>query len=429
MLLRCCISCIESLCTHNPISIVCSHTVPSLALTAVDCKQLPKFHRRAWVRRVAPAASKSAERVAADLDLSLQLAQALRAEAGAQHPSITDSWLLQEAGVSPVRRLNAVLAYLREVHCYCFYCSEQFENPDELFLACGEYHARGAGSAARPQDADFFAALEKGLRSRMAGPPLATAPASAVQKRLMGEFFDKLMKKKSEEKWKCLFEGCAKAFQGPNFLMKHIESKHSEAHGEAQQRAVEQQAVANYLDSLEADRLQALDAHKHVHGRNPNDGRGGDQPYQQNRPLQVFPQAGGLGMGAVGLRFLPQQHQQAQLMGSGAMRFGQRGGPGSQPGLLEFQSGAFFRGPTGLTGFGVSTNANGIPLIMPRTPVQAAADGEGAEAVWEWACFHFHFLLVLFFIFVSFVGLVCCCVAQGFFFPLFFFETFFQVCL
>jgi hypothetical protein len=33
--------------------------------------------------------------------------------------------------------------YIRRVHVYCYYCSEEFFDPEDLFFRCGELHLRG----------------------------------------------------------------------------------------------------------------------------------------------------------------------------------------------------------------------------------------------------------------------------------------------
>lgn len=42
-----------------------------------------------------------------------------------------------------LQRLDRYIAYLRRVHCFCYYCGEEYIDADDVLFRCGEIHLRG----------------------------------------------------------------------------------------------------------------------------------------------------------------------------------------------------------------------------------------------------------------------------------------------
>lgn len=79
-------------------------------------------------------------RVRKDLEKATECARKFDAEAG-----IVDNPLLKEsllAQLSPIRRLNLMLLYLRKIHFLCYYCGKHFLSEEHLFARCSGMHER-----------------------------------------------------------------------------------------------------------------------------------------------------------------------------------------------------------------------------------------------------------------------------------------------
>jgi len=44
--------------------------------------------------------------------------------------------------LQPNEKLDLILAYLRRVHCYCFYCAAEYDE-ESIMKQCGLTHVRG----------------------------------------------------------------------------------------------------------------------------------------------------------------------------------------------------------------------------------------------------------------------------------------------
>ena len=90
-----------------------------------------------------PGIASTAPRINADFELARKVAEHFDELRGIQ-----DNPLFNESGsvlaqLSDERRLDAVLAYLRVVHRYCYYCGLEFESERDMQYRCGREHIRG----------------------------------------------------------------------------------------------------------------------------------------------------------------------------------------------------------------------------------------------------------------------------------------------
>ncbi|KAI9499201.1 hypothetical protein BDB00DRAFT_866685 [Zychaea mexicana] len=148
--------------------------------------------------------------------------------------SIEESWSLK-------KELDMILAYLRHVHMYCYYCALECDSQEEINRRCVDPHLRKVGTAGEEGDPKQSAKNEKnGVQwcknidqkiamkisvpddrelERLGGKVLKTETDAYVKEHVL---------KEHEAKYKCRVGDCAKAFKGFEYVEKHIFSKHPE---------------------------------------------------------------------------------------------------------------------------------------------------------------------------------------------------------
>eukprot|EP00741_Cyanophora_paradoxa_P007801 tig00001214_g7547.t1 len=254
--------------------------------------------------KVAPSVASEAGRVEKDLATARRLVAALDGEAGLAP--------LEELGAGPGEgkaALDRLLAYLREVHCFCLYCGEQFEDPGELLVGCGRQHVRkvkagfgeslegeaaagqspwerrvdeGAEARIKRVEADSAAAARRAAAEERCAPP-ARPPARPRAARSGGAsyprgrtavegFCGENTKMVEAEKYRCV--QCTKLFKGPEFVGKHIRNKHEDKINELKAKLREDAAAEAYL----ADPRRLLPSGL------PNDPDAAPRPERPERP-------------------------------------------------------------------------------------------------------------------------------------------------
>ncbi|KAI8327951.1 hypothetical protein BD560DRAFT_417555 [Blakeslea trispora] len=200
------------------------------------------------VPRVAPDIANTPERLQKDLEQAKELALALEAilsedtleglkavESRAQKVIQSDE---------PTKKtLDMIIAYLRRVHMYCYYCALECDSLEELSRKCFEPHCRTTSTLAdkSPTDSKQAAKAERGVQQWAKNLDQRISlkihtPDDREIKRLGGRIFqtevDEFVKehvlKEHESKFKCQVTGCSKAFKGFDYVEKHILSKHPE---------------------------------------------------------------------------------------------------------------------------------------------------------------------------------------------------------
>ncbi|CAO0798763.1 unnamed protein product [Mucor circinelloides] len=148
-----------------------------------------------------------------------------------------DRWNLKKS-------LDMIIAYLRRVHMYCYYCALECDSAEELSRKCCDPHCRtitSATSTEEPVDPKQAAKTERGVAQWVKNLDQKISlkihtPDDRELKRLGGRILqteiDDYVKshvlKEHESKYKCQVGECSKAFKGFDYVEKHILSKHPE---------------------------------------------------------------------------------------------------------------------------------------------------------------------------------------------------------
>jgi len=124
--------------------------------------------------------------------------------------------------------------YLRIVHSVDFYNHSEYPNEDEMPNRCGILHARGIPPAAKVTTAEVEEYM-KTFEKKMGGflvvrGDLTTEEATKFGLKVEQDEVEKFIAANTQElgkdKWLCPLSG--KKFKGPDFVRKHIMTKHAE---------------------------------------------------------------------------------------------------------------------------------------------------------------------------------------------------------
>jgi len=198
----------------------------------------------------APSGTLELGRIEHDLDRAIQLVKQLDKDHKIENFLFSDPGLLDSLQPT-LKRLNLLLAFLRRVHCYCYYCHTEFPSPDKLFEVCGEAHLRSNVTTKESMTKEFFGALDETVAQRLLSSPTVTEDESlrAVNS-AQSLFITENIKKKGKSRFKCVL--CTKLFKGYEFVQKHMALKHAPEVEEGRRKALSQQFLQNYLDDPNA---------------------------------------------------------------------------------------------------------------------------------------------------------------------------------
>lgn len=189
------------------------------------------------------------ERLNVDLKQARQLAQKLDEERGiTQNPLLGKEF--EEKNLTVAQRLDFFLVYLRQVHFYCYYCAEEFDDIDDLLRNCGAAHVRSnkhGTFSGTSIEKEWVTNLDNKIGKRISDPSEVTRPIGHdLVEKTLEEFLDKNVRLIEEDKFACAL--CNKLFKGPQFVKKHLGLKHPEDIEKTREKALEEQYFQNYLD-------------------------------------------------------------------------------------------------------------------------------------------------------------------------------------
>jgi len=133
-----------------------------------------------------------------------------------------------------IKVLDKMILYLRIVHSVDFYNHSEYPNEDEMPNRCGILHARGslpAGKTKSSEIEEYIATFEKKmggflvLRGELTDEEAGKLGLKNEQEE-MEKFISANAQELGKDKWLCPLSG--KKFKGPEFVRKHILTKHTE---------------------------------------------------------------------------------------------------------------------------------------------------------------------------------------------------------
>ncbi|KAI9006558.1 arsenite-resistance protein 2-domain-containing protein [Phycomyces nitens] len=135
------------------------------------------------------------------------------------------------------KELDMVIAYLRNVHMYCYYCGLECDSIEELSRKCVEPHYRRVsnerGTVKYPKNdkaVHWLHNLDQRIDLKLHTPTenkLEDLGGKVLEAELSA-YVKTQVHKEHEAKYKCKVGDCSKAFKGYDFVEKHIFSKHPE---------------------------------------------------------------------------------------------------------------------------------------------------------------------------------------------------------
>ncbi|CAB3407324.1 unnamed protein product [Caenorhabditis bovis] len=232
-----------------------------------------------------------------------------------------------------LKALDLIVLYLRFVHSVDFYNHGHYSQEDAMPNRCGLLHVRGqppsgaqfvndeSGNLVVPQKfiqdfiAGFNARIEKGL--------IEKEYVSEEEQEKLGKkdgakevekFIEKNTVELAKDKWLCPLSG--KKFKGPEFIRKHLQSKHEE-------KLEEVRVEADYFNNYIADAQRPMDVEPRLgpvardvgsrdreYGRDREDDRNSTGGYGRDRappPSRHSAGGGGFGGGGRGGRYFDEQ--------------------------------------------------------------------------------------------------------------------------
>jgi len=133
-----------------------------------------------------------------------------------------------------IKVLDKMILYLRIVHSVDFYNHSEYPNEDEMPNRCGILHARGglpAGKTRSSEIEEYMATFEKKmggflvLRGELTDDDAGKLGLKNEQEEVE-KFISANTQELGKDKWLCPLSG--KKFKGPDFVRKHILTKHTE---------------------------------------------------------------------------------------------------------------------------------------------------------------------------------------------------------
>ncbi|KAL0082359.1 C2H2-type zinc finger transcription factor [Phycomyces blakesleeanus] len=195
------------------------------------------------------------------------------------------------------KELDMIIAYLRNVHMYCYYCGLECDSVEELSRKCVEPHYRRVsnerGTVKYPKNDKavyWLHNLDQRIDLKLHTPTdnkLESLGGKVLESEL-SNYVKTQVHKEHEAKYKCKVGDCSKAFKGYDFVEKHIFSKHPE---EIEQIKEE----VNYFNNYVCDPNHMLPVANSVPGPTPN-----KQHNVQYIPTPNGASGGGGGAGGAG---------------------------------------------------------------------------------------------------------------------------------
>eukprot|EP01133_Synstelium_polycarpum_P001389 gene1389-1602_t len=243
-------------------------------------KQLPSETQKKF--RVTPKIASTEQRITLDLAQALNVTKQLD-----EDRQVTENPLLSDynfESLSEIDRLDRTIHYLRHTHLFCYYCSEEYSDIDEIERKCGSTHLRralseeSASSTTTTSKADDLdESTEASANEPDAMDTDSTLPRSSDADNIWVTNLDNNIKAKinkinnqeqytcaqtieksaeefiqintfkiEDEKYRCSL--CAKLFKGSEYVKKHINLKHpEELKKDSEEKGTEEQFFLNYF--------------------------------------------------------------------------------------------------------------------------------------------------------------------------------------
>jgi SERRATE/Ars2, N-terminal domain len=171
---------------------------------------------------------------------------------GARWQRLTAAFLASIESIA--RRLDFCICYLREVHYFCYYSGNEYlEDPTSMMPPETRPPRKSGLPPPSGPAAEASARWERKLDDRVAcllmrphdRPRSEADDGTSLREQKLSEWLDKNTKYEGPGRFRCILPP-HKLFKGPEYVHKHIRSKHSDAVNEVLAKADEEQFRINF---------------------------------------------------------------------------------------------------------------------------------------------------------------------------------------
>jgi len=210
--------------------------------------------------KITPTLCSDDERSQKDLNQARSLTKRLDKDyTVTKNPLFSEDETEGEDKLSSLEKLDRFIGYLRKVHCFCYYCGEEYSDEDELEMKCGPIHLRGTETCKYRTDIDpvyWTNKLDSKIKFRLDHPndPKIFMGDNEMEASLQ-KFYNKNVEEIEKDKvYMCNL--CEKKFKGEEYVKKHLNNKHKEDIEDVKRKAIENQFYLNYM--ADQKRLQLV---------------------------------------------------------------------------------------------------------------------------------------------------------------------------
>jgi hypothetical protein len=255
---------------------------------------------------VVPAIASTPLRLARDLQNAIVLCDALDGEAGI----LSRGWKLEQG--TDASRLDVLIAYLRDVHLYCYYNWTQYDSVGQLQATCPVFYRSGATENVSSSETgvdfrgDAWAQTidyNTSARASRAFNAAVRTGRTEVEKGV-ANLVARNCQPDGEGRFRCV--ECRKVFLTPEFVGKHLHNKHGDIVERCRTVTKNEQCFRNYFSDPDRVAIEDDGGGSHeAHGAaataasayNEEDDRRAQgtfrpfsaTPYAQNVPLPTAP--------------------------------------------------------------------------------------------------------------------------------------------
>jgi len=196
--------------------------------------------------RLAPPFASTEHRIQSDLSHAKGLCIRFDREKDIVNPLLASS---DFESLPTIEQLDKLITYLRRVHIFCYYCTEDYDSEYEMHKKCAIQHMRSQKDeegAISPQSEKWLSYLEHKVKDWLQDRPTYDVLTGKTElSNQLERFYKDNIVRKDKDKFRCA--ECNKLFCGENFVIKHLNLKHGDLIDIVKRKAYDHQFFENYF--------------------------------------------------------------------------------------------------------------------------------------------------------------------------------------
>jgi len=199
------------------------------------------------IKITSPVAAEES-RITIDLEQAKQICLLLDKEKDMpNNPLFASEYSNTYESLTSSQKLDQLVTYMRDVHNFCYYCGEEYEDEDELHRKCGHKHLRGKkkeSDSVNVSTDTWAKSLDEKIKNRLNSDSIEVESGRKLTEKKLEKFSTSNVNRIDEEKYRCGI--CNKLFCGESFVRKHLSVKHPDQIEEVKKQAIIRQFSDNY---------------------------------------------------------------------------------------------------------------------------------------------------------------------------------------